>query len=305
MPVIGTSQPGAVGGAQHHLAGQVVRVGEHVGGGVDPPGGHAVLGEEPRAARRRRAPAVHSRDDARRARRCSRRARRGWRSASSVASSGWPIASHSRANTESALPAIRTSAAVGGRVRRSTARRRAACRRCGRGRRRRARSRPSSTPSARRPPRRSRRRPPGPRRCASRSRERGERADHGEHAASESPRLTPAARRRPVGVAGRVADAADRLADRCRSRPRRARGPVWPKPETWTMIDAGVARAQRRRSRGPTRSSVPGRKFSSTTSHCAASRPHERRGPLGRAGRARPTACCARSPATRGCRRRA
>ena len=47
---------------------------------------------------------------------CSRRARRAWRSASSSASSGRPIASHSRPNTVSALAAISTSAAVAGRV---------------------------------------------------------------------------------------------------------------------------------------------------------------------------------------------
>ena len=64
----------------HHVAGEVLRVGEHVGRGEDAAGGHAVLVErrEQLVARRGRRPRA---DDAGRARPCSRPARRASRSA--------------------------------------------------------------------------------------------------------------------------------------------------------------------------------------------------------------------------------
>ena len=134
--------------------------------------------------------------------------------ARSRARSGRSIASHRRANTASALPAITTSRPSARRVRvrgRDVAQD-AAASACAS--RRRARSRRPSTPSARAPLRRSRRRPPGPRPLRVRSRERGQRADDGEQRRERVADRDAGARRRPVGLAGRVADPAHRLADR-------------------------------------------------------------------------------------------
>ena len=114
-PVIGTSQPWVDGDPLHHLAGEVLRVGEHVGRGEDAPGGHAVLVEQRRAPRRTAA-SPSTRRRARRARPCSS-PRAPWvAKRASSASSARPIASHSRANTPSALAAITTSAPSLGRV---------------------------------------------------------------------------------------------------------------------------------------------------------------------------------------------
>ena len=59
-PVIGTSQPWRRRDPPHHVAGEVLRVGEHVGRGEDATGGHAVLVEQSRAARRTARVAVHA-----------------------------------------------------------------------------------------------------------------------------------------------------------------------------------------------------------------------------------------------------
>ena len=147
-----------------------------------------------------------------------------------------------------------------------------------RGHARRARSRRPSTPSAPAPPRRSRRRPPARARCASRSLQRGQRADDGEQRRRASRRSRrPCARRRPVGIAGGVADAAHRLADRAEAGLGRTRAGLAEARDVHEH-DARVRRPRASRSRGPSRASVPGLKFSSTTSHRAAMPARRRRG---------------------------
>ena len=129
------------------------------------PGGHAVLVEHARAARRTAA-SRSTRRRARRARPCSSpRAVVG----GEARVGGQLGPAHRLAQPGEHVVGVggdHDLGAVAGRV--HVRRRHARAARCPSGcaRRRRARSRPSSTPSARRPPRRSRRRPPGPCRCS-------------------------------------------------------------------------------------------------------------------------------------------
>ena len=134
--------------------------------------------------------------------------------------------------------------------------------------------------------------------------QRGQRADH-----ARTP--TPARRRgrcRPATADGRGCRSCSGCRPsprrRCRTRPAPASGPVCPKPLTCTITSFGLRGRQRRRSRGPTCRAGPGRKFSSTTSHCSASRAATlARRLLAQVEHDRPLVA-ADASATRGCRRR-
>ena len=67
----------------------------------------------------------------------------------------------------------------------------------------------------------------------------------------------------PSGRAGEVGEAAHRLGERAETGPRRRTGPVCPNPVSRTRIRPGLTSCSRSGPR-PQRSSVPGRKFSTS-----------------------------------------
>ena len=107
-----------------------------------------------------------------------------------------------------------------------------------------------------------------PSRCACRSCTAASVPITANSAASESPSEMPVRAGRPVGIAGGVADAAHRLADRAEAGLVRPRAGL-AEPGDVHEHERRVRRGERRRSRCPSARACPGLKFSSTTSTCA------------------------------------
>ena len=128
--------------------------------------------------------------------------------------------------------------------------------------------------------------------------QRGKGSDHCEQRGERVAETDAAACRRPVGITGRVANAADGFADRTEAR---FAGPWTRLTEAGHVHDdhTGVRRARPCRSRDRTRRGVRG--GSSRGSRRTSARSSARGRALRRcAGRRRPIACCARSTATTG-----
>ena len=106
------------------------------------------------------------------------------------------------------------------------------------------------------------------------------------------------ARRRPIGRAGDVAQAAHRLADHAEPRPRVIRARSGRSPEMRTMTRPGFFARERRVVQPPRLRACPA---GNSRSRCRRARRARARSPgrRPRAGRRRPSACCATARATR------
>ena len=282
------------------LAGEVVRIVEHVGGGVDAAGGHGVLAQQGEQRRRRRASPSTPPTSASSSRSFAPRAV--WVGEPVVV--GQLGSAHRQAQPGEHRVGVAGDQHLG-----------AVARRIGVGRR------DAGQRAARPVPHHAGDVVVGHRRLHQRGDrlvdgdvdllaapargtlvQRGERADHGEHGGQRVAEADAAAGRRTVRVAGRVADPADRLADRTEPGLRRP-GPVWPKPETCVTMMPRVDRTQRVVVEAPLGQPAGPEVLDHDV---ALWRRAPARQPVrpGRGGRARPIACCGRSSATTGPTRR-